>query len=164
MTYQVPLLTPKNYLVCAIKVNLIIDAYEIRETVQPKAVVGRKSWNVIDRQSYDCQDMRVMNKQDGVNIMAVKVQIKWLWMWSGRGREFWKSRDGNERVQRDVMLHVSSVFNNQMGGKRDKDCIPRPCPRNFPIPSPPTPKFLTSPPTPQLPNSWISPAPAPAPG
>ena len=30
-----------------------------------------------------------------------------------RGRQFEKSRDGNERVQRDVMLHVTQVVNNQ---------------------------------------------------
>ncbi|GKG01657.1 hypothetical protein Tco_0306362, partial [Tanacetum coccineum] len=56
-----------------------------------------------------------MEKQHGVNIMAVEVQIVWLWTWPGGGREFGRSRDGSERVQRDAMLHVTGVANNQKG-------------------------------------------------
>ena len=54
-----------------------------------------------------------MDKQHGMNIMAVEVQIRWLWIWSGRGCESGKSRDGNEHAQRDAMVHVTCVVNNQ---------------------------------------------------
>ncbi|GJV24191.1 hypothetical protein Tco_1376886 [Tanacetum coccineum] len=44
---------------------------------------GRISRNSIDQKRYGCQDKR-MEKQHGVNIMAVEVQIGWLWTWPGR--------------------------------------------------------------------------------
>ena len=47
-----------------------------------------------------------MEKQHGVDIMTVEIQIEWLWIWPERGRESGKSLDGNERIQRDVMLRV----------------------------------------------------------
>ena len=56
-----------------------------------------------------------MEKQHDMDIMVVEVQIRWLWIWLGRGRESWKSLDGNERIQRDVMLHVTCIVNNQKG-------------------------------------------------
>ncbi|GKC08689.1 hypothetical protein Tco_1000299 [Tanacetum coccineum] len=56
-----------------------------------------------------------MEKHHCVNIMAVEVQIGWLWTWPGGGRESGRSRDGSERVQRDAMLHVTGVANNQKG-------------------------------------------------
>ncbi|GJQ95488.1 zinc finger CCCH domain-containing protein 14 [Tanacetum coccineum] len=40
--------------------------------------------NSINRQRYGCQDKRRMEKQHGVNIMAVEVQIGWLWTWPER--------------------------------------------------------------------------------
>ncbi|GJV93230.1 hypothetical protein Tco_1541043 [Tanacetum coccineum] len=45
---------------------------------------GRISRNNIDRQRYGCQDKKGMEKQHGVRIMAVEVQIRWLWTWPGR--------------------------------------------------------------------------------
>nr|GEV64385.1 hypothetical protein [Tanacetum cinerariifolium] len=39
---------------------------------------------------------RGIEKQHGVNIIAVKVQIGWLWTWPGGGRESERSRDGSE--------------------------------------------------------------------
>ncbi|GKB46736.1 hypothetical protein Tco_0897489, partial [Tanacetum coccineum] len=67
------------------------------------------------------------SKQKG---MVVKTRREWrnntvltLWRWKfksggfgrgrGGGRGSGKSRDGNERVQRDAMLHVTNVVNNQ---------------------------------------------------
>ncbi|GKC74435.1 hypothetical protein Tco_1120318 [Tanacetum coccineum] len=64
--------------------------------------------------------------------MVVKTRREWrnnmvrtLWRWKfklggfgrgrGRGRGSGRSRDGNERVQRDAMLHVTGVMNNQKG-------------------------------------------------
>nr|KAJ0197471.1 hypothetical protein LSAT_V11C700376860 [Lactuca sativa] len=38
MTYQVPFLTPTNYLMWAVKVNSIMDEYDIWETVELKAL------------------------------------------------------------------------------------------------------------------------------
>nr|KAJ0201586.1 hypothetical protein LSAT_V11C600301050 [Lactuca sativa] len=38
MTYHVPVLTPTNYLVWAVKVKSIMDAHDIWETVEPKAL------------------------------------------------------------------------------------------------------------------------------
>ncbi|GJT40950.1 hypothetical protein Tco_0940815 [Tanacetum coccineum] len=58
---------------------------------------------------YGCQDKKGMEKQHGVNIIAMKVQIECLRMWLGKGRGSGKSRDGNECVQRDAMLHVTDV-------------------------------------------------------
>ncbi|CAI9289486.1 unnamed protein product [Lactuca saligna] len=113
MTFQVPVLTPTNYPVWGIKVKLIIDAYDIWETVESRVFNGRISRNMIDQQMYDCQVKKGMDKQHGVNIMAVEVQIGWLWIWPGRGCESGKSQDGNERIERDLMVHVMCVVNNQ---------------------------------------------------
>ncbi|GJU02529.1 hypothetical protein Tco_1112867, partial [Tanacetum coccineum] len=33
---------------------------------------------------YGCQDKKGMEKQHGVNIMAVEVQIGWLWTWPNK--------------------------------------------------------------------------------
>ncbi|GKA12021.1 hypothetical protein Tco_0691567 [Tanacetum coccineum] len=74
-------------------------------------ISGRISRNSIDRQRCGCQDKKIMEKQHGVNIMAVEVQIGWLWTWPGGGRESGISRDGNERLPRDAMLHFTSVVN-----------------------------------------------------
>ncbi|GKA12016.1 hypothetical protein Tco_0691562 [Tanacetum coccineum] len=60
---------------------------------------------------YGYQDKKIMEKQHGVNIMAVEVQIGWLWTWQGGGRDSEISRDGNEHLPRDAMLHVTSVVN-----------------------------------------------------
>ncbi|GJX99496.1 hypothetical protein Tco_0356515 [Tanacetum coccineum] len=72
---------------------------------------GRITRDSIDRQRYGYQDKKIMEKQHGVNIMAVEVQIGWLWTWPRGGRESGISQDGNERLPRDAMLHVTSVVN-----------------------------------------------------
>lgn len=43
-------------------------------------------------------------------------------MWPRKGREFGKSRHGNERVQWDVMVHVKGIVNHQNGLREDFGC------------------------------------------
>ncbi|CAI9276170.1 unnamed protein product [Lactuca saligna] len=71
MSFQVSVLTPTNYPVRGIKVKLIMNAHNICENIESRAFDGRISRNMIDRQSYGCQYKKVMDKQHGVNIMAL---------------------------------------------------------------------------------------------
>lgn len=50
-----------------------------------------------------------MEKQHGVDITAVEVQVGWLWTWPGRGRWSGRSHDVNERY---AMVYVTGVVNN----------------------------------------------------
>ncbi|PWA40484.1 hypothetical protein CTI12_AA562240 [Artemisia annua] len=54
-----------------------------------------------------------MENQHGVNIVALEFKSSGFGCGKGRGRRSVKSRDRNERVQRDAMLNVTCVGNEK---------------------------------------------------
>lgn len=58
---------------------------------------------------YGCQDKKRVEKLHGMTLWRWKFKSGGFGCGRGRGRGSGKSRDGNERVQRDAMLHVTGV-------------------------------------------------------
>lgn len=55
-----------------------------------------------------------MENQHGVNIVVLEVQTEMaLDVAEEEVVDPWKGRDGNERLQRDAMLHLTSVVNKE---------------------------------------------------
>ena len=64
---------------------------------------GRISRNSIGRKRNGCQEKSGIEKQYGVNIMALEFKSDGFGCGQGRGRRSVKSQDVNERFQRDAM-------------------------------------------------------------
>ncbi|GKB49690.1 hypothetical protein Tco_0900443 [Tanacetum coccineum] len=89
------------------------DRWQEAQQKQVKIMKDRRDKVQAEYHVYGCQDKKVMEKQHCVNIMEWKFKSGGFGRGQGRGRGSGKSRNGNERLQRDAMLHVTCVANNQ---------------------------------------------------